>query len=72
MPNDIRDRIRSERERLDLSVAQAAFLLGVSRQSYLQLEKKTLDPRLSTIVGLVSIGMRLEVLVPKAAKGRRR
>ena len=67
-PDDIRDRIRNERIRLHLTVADAAQKLGVSRQSYLQLETKTVDPRVSMLVRLVSIGMRLSAIVPELAK----
>ena len=68
--DDIRVRIRSERERLNITVAEAADRFGVSRQSYLQLERKTLDPRVSMIEKLIAIGMRSEAIVPKIAKGR--
>jgi len=69
-PADIRDRIRAERIRLGLSIPEAAERLGISRQSYLQLEIRTVDPRISTIVKLVAIGMRLGAIVPEL-KGRR-
>ena len=36
-----------------------------SRQNYIQLETRTRDPRLSTIVALVGLGMRATVIVPE-------
>ena len=37
----------------------------MSRQNYLQLETRTTDPRLSTLVALVRIGMRANVIAPE-------
>ena len=68
MPTDIRDRIRSERTRLGLSQSATAELLGMSQQNYSQLERITTDPRLSTIVALVGLGMRASAIVPELAK----
>ena len=72
-PDDIRARIRSERLRLGLTVAETAERMGVSRQSYLQLETRTLDPKLSTIVSLVGgVGMRLSTIAPELFEAKRR
>jgi transcriptional regulator with XRE-family HTH domain len=68
MPNDIRARIESERIRLGFSRAETAAKLGMLRETYTQLETKTLDPRLSTIVALVGLGMRASAIVPELGK----
>jgi transcriptional regulator with XRE-family HTH domain len=65
---DLRSRIVAERERLGLSRSEAARRLHVSRQAYLQLECRTSDPRLSTLIKLCEIGMKLETLVPELCK----
>jgi transcriptional regulator with XRE-family HTH domain len=68
MPTDIRDRIQAERTRLGLSRAETAARLGMLRETYTQLETKTLDPRLSTLVGLVGLGMRASAIVPELTR----
>lgn len=68
---DTREAIQSERIRLGLTQARAAERLGMSQQGYAQLESKTLDPRLSTIVALVGLGMRADRIAPELAKGTR-
>jgi DNA-binding XRE family transcriptional regulator len=68
MATDLRARIVRERERLGLSRSEAARQLGLQRQSYVQLESKTTDPRLSTLIKLCEIGMKLSVLAPELCK----
>jgi transcriptional regulator with XRE-family HTH domain len=65
MQEHFRKRLRAERLRLKLSRAEAADKIGVSRQSYTQLETVTDDPRLSTLVRLVEAGFRIDALMPE-------
>jgi transcriptional regulator with XRE-family HTH domain len=65
---DLRGRIKAERERLGLSIHDAALVLEMSRQSYRQLERKTADPRISTIRRLVEHGWRFDELAPEIAR----
>jgi transcriptional regulator with XRE-family HTH domain len=66
--SDIRDRIKNERDRLGITQAEAGERLGMTQQGYANLERRTTDPRLSTIVALVGLGMRAEKIVPELAR----
>ena len=70
MPTDFPARVRSERARLGLTQRQAAELLGIAQQTYGQLEGRTDDPRLSTLVRLIGAGYRISALAPELAKPR--
>lgn len=68
-PADIRSRIRAERLFLRLTVTQMADRLGVPRQQYLLWETRILDPKVSSLIRLVSKGgMRLRAIVPELSR----
>lgn len=64
-PSEMADRIRRERERLGLSQEACARLIGVSRNTYRQLET-TANPQLSTLIALTQeVGMKPKALAPE-------
>lgn len=69
-PTEIARRIRSERERLGLTQAACAELLGLTnRQGYATLETVA-NPQLATLVALVKVlGMDPRALVPEVFAG---
>jgi DNA-binding XRE family transcriptional regulator len=67
-PEEMAGRIRAERERLGLSMAQAAEKLGVAKGTYQQLERRA-DPRLSTLLALAeALGMDPRRLTPELVR----
>lgn len=65
---EVAERIRAERERLELSQEDCARKLGMSRSTYRQLERLA-NPTMSTLVGLTSVlKMRLEAIAPELAR----
>lgn len=65
MLSDFPSRVRQERTRLGLTQQQAADRLGIAQQTYGQLEGRTDDPRLSTLIRLAAAGFSLRVLAPE-------
>lgn len=57
-------RIKSERERLKLTQVQSAERLPISLRGYRNLESEA-NPTLRTLVSLVELGMRLDVIAPE-------
>jgi len=58
-------RIKAERQRLGLTQSAVAERLGVARGTYAQAEHDTADPRYSTLVALVGLGMDPRALAPE-------
>lgn len=70
-PSAVAARIRAERERLGISIHEAARRLGINRNSYKQYEV-TANPQLSTLIALVSVlGMDLDRIAPELVAGDR-
>lgn len=63
-PTTTAARIKSERERLKLTQVQAAERLALSLRGYRKLESQA-NPVLRTLVSLVGLGMRLDVIAPE-------
>lgn len=63
-PSVLADRIIAERQRLKLTQEQAAEGLGICRGSYKRLEI-TANPQVSTMLGLVALGMDPRALLPE-------
>jgi DNA-binding XRE family transcriptional regulator len=58
-------RVRAERRRLGWTQEDAAVAIGISRNTYRQLEEGRNDPRLSTFMRLVRAGYSPVALVPE-------
>jgi len=63
-PAALAARIRAERERLGLSVREAAALAGFLPSTYAALEGRP-NPTIKTLAALVAAGWRLEAIVPE-------
>lgn len=63
-PCVIAARLRSERIRLRLTQEGVASLLGVSRGTYRQLERRA-NPQLATLLALADVGFDLRRVVPE-------
>lgn len=64
-PEALAGRIRRERERLGLTKADAARMLGIAPQSYRKLEESANPKALSLIALVRTLGMRPEALLPE-------
>jgi transcriptional regulator with XRE-family HTH domain len=63
-PAVVADRIRAERLRLGLGKIETARKLGVTKQSYAQLETAA-NPRLTKLIELAGLGFDVRAIAPE-------